>query len=157
MRRASRILLLTFLLVGTVAARAGDTKLEAHLVWGTNDEKGGPNCKPVDAELAAKLHGMFKWKNYFEITNQTATIPLNKARDLKMSEHCTIHIKNLGGSRLEISCIGEGKPVDQRVETLTPPKWLVWGGNSKEDTAWFIGLRSDDDKAGGANKVISKN
>jgi hypothetical protein len=157
MRSSARIFLSILLLGAAAAASAADTKLEAHLVWGTNDEKGGPNCKPVDAELSAKLHGMFKWKNYFEITNQTATIPLNKARDLKMSDHCTIHIKNLGGSRLEISCIGEGKPVDQRVETLTPPKWLVWGGNSKEDTAWFVGLRSDDPKPNDAAKVISKN
>jgi hypothetical protein len=156
MRSAARILLTT-LLLAAAAASAADMKLEARLVWGTNDEKGGPNCKPVDAELAAKLHGMFKWKNYFEITNQTASIPLNKSRDLKMSDHCTIHIKNLGRSRLELSCIGEGKPVDQRVVTLTPPKWLVWGGNSKHDTAWFVGLRSDDPIAGDANKVISKN
>jgi hypothetical protein len=156
MRSATRVLLSTFLLAAA-AASAGDMKLEAHLVWGTNDEKGGPNCKPVDAELAAKLHGMLKWKNYFEITNQTASIPLNKTQDLKMSDHCTIRIKNLGGSRVEISCIGEGKPVDQRVETLTPPKWLVWGGDSKHDTAWFVGLRSDDAKAGDANTVISKN
>ena len=76
MRSATRVLLSTFLLAAA-AASAGDMKLEAHLVWGTNDEKGGPNCKPVDAELAAKLHGMLKWKNYFEITNQTASIPLN--------------------------------------------------------------------------------
>jgi len=156
MRSAARVLLSTFLLLAA-AASAADMKLEARLVWGTDDEKGGPNCKPVDPELAAKLHGMFKWKNYFEITNQIASIPLNKTRDLKMSDHCTIRVKNLGASRVELSCLGEGKPVDQRVETLTPPKWLVWGGNSKHDTAWFVGLRSDDDKTGDAAKVVSKN
>jgi hypothetical protein len=157
MRSAARVLLSTFLLATAAAVSAADMKLDARLVWGTNDEKGCPNCKPVDADLAAKLHGMFKWKNYFEITNETASIPLNKTQDLKMSDHCTLHIKNLGGSRVEVSCIGEGKPVDKRVDTLTPPKWLVWGGNSTADTAWFIGLRSDAAKAGNANKGISKN
>jgi hypothetical protein len=157
MRSAAHVLLSTFLLAAAAAASAADMKLEARLVWGTNDEKGGPNCNPMDAELAAKLHGLFKWKSYFEITNQTASIPLNKTRDLKMSDHCTLRIKNLGGFRVEISCIGEGKPVDKKVDTLTPPKWLVWGGNCKNDTAWFIALRSKDAKAGDANKVISKN
>jgi hypothetical protein len=156
MRNAARCLFSTFFLAA-VAAGAADMKLDARLVWGTNAEKGCPNCKPVDPELGAKLHGMLKWKNYFEITNQTALIPLNKTRDLKMSDHCTIHVKNLGGSRVELSCIGEGKPVDHRVETLTPPKWLVWGGDGKENTAWFIALRSEDAKADASAKVISKN
>src|SRR5271155_2626716 len=106
MRNAARVFLSAFLFTAT-AAIAADLKLEARLVWGTNDEKGGPNCKPMDAGLDANLHGMFKWKRYFEITNQAASIPLNKTRDLKMSEHCTLRIKNLGGSRVEIACIGE--------------------------------------------------
>jgi hypothetical protein len=156
MRSAPRLLLSAFLLAAAaIASSAADLKLEARLVWGTNDEKGGPNCKPVDADLAAKLGGMpFKWKNYFEITNHYANIPLNQTRDLKMSAHCTLRIKNLGSSRVEINCIGEGKPVDKRVDTLTPPKWLVWGGNSTNNTAWFIGLRSIDTDT---NKVITKN
>ena len=154
MRSASRILLTTWLLAAA-AANAADLKLEARLVWGTNDEKGGPNCKPTDANLVAKLRGMhFDWKHYFEITNQIASIPLNQTRDLKMSAHCTLRVKNLGGSRVEINCIGDGKPVHKMVDTLTPPKWLAWGGNSTNNTAWFIGLRSNDPDA---NKVISKN
>jgi len=152
MRSAARVFLTAFLLAAA-AAGAADLRLEAQLVWGTNDEKGGPNCKPVDAGLAAKLHGTFKWKSYFEITNQVASIPVNKTRDLKMSDHCTLRIKNLGGSRVEINCIGEGKEVNKGSYNLTPPKWVVLGGNSPDDTAWFIGLRSDDD----ANKTIGKN
>src|SRR5580698_7865467 len=127
MIRASSVLLLTFLLAGTVAARADDTKLEAHLVWGTNDEKGGPNCKPVDAELSACLHRTFKWTNYFEITQQGAMIPEKQTRNLKMSDRCTLRVKNLRGSRVEINCIGQGKEVHKRADTLLPHTWLVLG------------------------------
>jgi hypothetical protein len=154
MRSAPQLLLTTILLTVAVAANAGDLKLDARLVWGTNDEKGGPNCKPVDAGLATKLNATFKWKSYFEITNQTANIPLNQSRDLKMSAKCTLRIKNLGGSRVEINCIGEGKEVHKGAYALTPPKWLVLGGNSTNNTAWFIGLRAGDTDA---SKVISKN
>jgi hypothetical protein len=138
------------------AASAADIKLEARLVWGADDGSGGPTCKPVDADLTAKLQGTFKWKSYYEITNQLASIPENKTRDLKMSEHCTLRIKNLGGNRVEVNCIGEGKQVYKGSYTLIPPKWVVLGGNSKNDTAWFIALRSDESKAGDV-KVISKN
>ena len=150
--RSAASLLLSACLLAASAASAADMNLEARLVWGTNDEKGGPDCKPVDAELSANLHRMFKWKNYFEITNQVADIPENKTRDLKMSDRCTLRIKNLGGSRVEINCIGEGKEVHKRADTLLPHTWLVLGGNDTNNTAWFIGLRSDN-----GGKVISKN
>jgi hypothetical protein len=151
MRNAVRFFLSAFLLAAT-AATAADLSLEARLVWGTNDEKGGPNCKPVDAKLAAKLNGLFKWKSYFEITNQLASIPLNKTRDLKMSDHCSIRVKNLGGSRVEVSYIGEGKEVLKESYTLLGSDWKLVGGNCKGETAWFVGLRSE-----GANKAITKN
>ena len=150
-------LLLSVVFLGAVAAvSAADLKLEAKLVWGTNDEKGGPDCKPVDAQLAAKLHGMFKWKNYFEITNQIASVPLHKSRDLAMSDRCTLQVRNLGDSRIEVKCIGRGKKVHQGAYTLDPPTWLVLGGNATNNTAWFVGLRSSDASTADA-KVVSKN
>ena len=152
MRSAVRLVLAAFFLAAVAAVHAADMKLEARLVWGTNDEKGGPKCKPVDAELAAKLHGMFKWKNYFEITNQIASIPLNQSRDLKMSDECTLEIRNLGAARVEVKCIGRGKEVVTGAHTLDAHGWLVLGGNADNNTAWFIGLRSGDE-----TKAISKN
>src|SRR5271163_4334564 len=86
--------ILTVLLLGMAfAARAGDVELEARLVWGTSDDKSDAKCKPVDPELAGKLHGTFKWKNYYEITNETASLALNKICTLKMSAQCTLELK----------------------------------------------------------------
>ncbi len=150
MRNTACFFLTAFFLAA--AASAADLKVEARLLRGANDEKAGVNCK-VDAELAAKLHGTFKWKYYFEVTNQSASIPVNKSCDLKMSAQCTLSIKNLGGSRVEINCLGDGKPWCKGAYTLTPPKWVVLGGNNTDDTAWFIGLRSEA-KAGETNKVV---
>jgi hypothetical protein len=151
MRNAVRFFLYTFLLAAT-AATAADLNLEARLVWGTNDEQGGPNCKPIDADLSARLHGTFKWSHYFEITNHIAAIPEKQSRDIKMSDRCTLRVKNLGGSRIEVNCIGQGKEVHKGSYTLAAPNWLVLGGNDTNNTAWFIGLRSE-----GANKAITKN
>lgn len=140
-----------------VAAQAADLKLEAKLVWGTNDDKGDTACKETDNDLASKLHGMFKWKNYYDITNRTAAIALNKSCDLKMSDRCTLQIKNLGNSRIEINCIGQGKQACKGTYTLTPPKWVVLGGNAVNDTAWFIALRSVDPKTADAKKIVTRN
>lgn len=139
-----------------VAARAGDLKLEAKLIWGSNDNPEDIKHKPVDQELADNLHRMFKWKNYFEITNQTAVIPVNKSYDFVMSSRCTLKIKNLGASRIEVGCIGEGKQVSRGIHTL-PPKWLVLGGNDTNNTAWFVGLRALDSNLAAAKKTDVKN
>ncbi len=153
MRNALRLFVIACFLASVGAVRAEELKLEARLVWGTNEEKPSSNCKPVDPALFDKLHGAFKWKNYFEITNQISSIPVGKTRDIKMSDRCTLHVKNLGHSRIEVNCIGDGKEVHKGAYTLTPPKWLDLGGNDKDNTAWFIGFRSTHIDP----KAISKN
>jgi hypothetical protein len=140
-----------------LSSPAADLKLEARLIWGANDEKETVKYEPVDPDLSEKLHRMFKWKNYFEITNKTASVALNQSCDLKMSDACTLQIKNLGASRVEVSCIGHGKQVHKGAYTLVPPQWLVLGGNDTADTAWFIGLRAIDPKSAEPKKAISKN
>jgi hypothetical protein len=158
MRRFNNFLLagITFSAVA-LSVRAADLKLEARLIWGANDDKETVKYQPIAPELADKLHRMFKWKNYYDITNKTASIALNQTNDLKMSDACTIRVKNLGASRVEINCIGHGKPVHKGTYTLVPPQWLVLGGNDSSNTAWFVGLRALDGKTADAKKAISKN
>lgn len=151
-------LAVVFCCVAATASQAADIKVEAKLVWGADDSnKSDSTCKPVDSDLAAKLHGMFKWKNYFEITNQAAAIALNRISELKMSDRCTIQLKYLGDSRVEVNCIGQGKQVCKGAYTLAPPTWLVLGGNATNDTAWFIALRAVDVKTAEAKRSLTTN
>jgi len=145
MRRLCNVLLagMAYSLL-TLSVHASDLKVEAWLIWGANDGRETVKFEPAGQDLADKLHRMFKWQNYYEITNKTASIPIYQSRDLRMSAQCTIRVKNLGSSRVEVSCIGKGKQVHKGDYTLEPPKWLVLGGNGTNNTAWFIGLRAVD-------------
>jgi len=141
-------------------ALANDLKLEARLICGSNDKPEDIHGKPVDAELVTNLQRTFKWKNYFEITNEVALIGVNKSYDFKMSANCGSRVKNLGGSRVEVHCVRQGKEVSSEVHTLPPalpPKWLVIGGDDTNNTAWFIVLRSLDPKLADANNPGAKN
>jgi len=130
-----------FLALGlAVAVHAADLNLEAKLIWGANDLPATVKHPLVAPDLAAGLSHNFKWTNYYEITNLTASIPLNESRDVKMSDHCVLRIRNLGNSRVAIDCIGQGKQVSKGTNTLQ--KWLILGGDDKNGTAWFVGLRS---------------
>jgi hypothetical protein len=158
MRQLSYSLLAAMAFSATaLSTRAADLKLEARLIWGANDDKEAVKYKPADPGLSDKLHRMFKWKNYVEITNKTAGIAVNQTCDLKMSDACTLRVKNMGGSRVEVSCIGHGKQVHKGAYTVVPPQWVVLGGNDTADTAWFIGLRAIDNKPVDEKKTIGKN
>jgi hypothetical protein len=138
-----RFLLVCGLLFGVASARAADMQLEAKLLWGSNDATDKVKHQLVhDEKLVSTLHNNFKWSNYFEITNKTVTIPQDKTGILQMSEKCKLEVKNLGNSRIEIKCIGNGKTVSKGQHSLPQGKWVALGGSDKNHTAWFIALKT---------------
>src|SRR4030095_4348114 len=73
---ARRLLALFLFAIATASVSAEELKLEAKLIWGTNDDKSpDPSHKPVDPGMAEKLKKVFKWKNYFIVTNQLKMVP----------------------------------------------------------------------------------
>jgi hypothetical protein len=152
MRNLRTLVFASFVLATTaMVACADDLKLQAKLIWGSNDKPEDIKRKTVNRDLAESLQRTFKWKNYFEITNEIGLIPLGKSYEFKMSDRCTLKVKNLGDSRVEVNCIGEGKQVSKGTHTL-PPTWLVIGGNDTNNTAWFVGLRAVDSSLTAAKK-----
>ena len=57
------------------SALAADLKLEARLIWGTNDETSpNPDHKPVDAKTTGMLSKAFKWKKYFLVNSERVDV-----------------------------------------------------------------------------------
>jgi len=140
----SAVLLVCF---SPLVAEPVDVKLEARLIWGTNDEQSpNPKHKPVDVALTKTLRKVFKWKNYFEENRQNMAIPLNDTRKASMSQQCALEVKNLGNSRVEVKLFGSGKQVARSVQMLPDGDWLTLAGADKNDTAWFVVIRKDSAK-----------
>jgi hypothetical protein len=129
----------------TLSASAQDPlRVEALLIWGTDDAQSpNPDHKPVDAGLAAKLSkAPYRWKNYFVINHQELEIPMGETKKaVPMSKHCALDIKNLGDSRAEIKLYGEGKPVSTHKEKLENGWPLILSGNATNKTAWLVVIR----------------
>lgn len=120
---------------------AQEIKVEARLIWGT-DAETNVNYKVENRHLKEELSRIFKWKMYYQITNNTVAIPLNETRPLEMSSKCLLKVKNLGDSRVEVSCFGSGKLVSKGAYSLPDGKWLTLGGADRNENAWFIVMRS---------------
>ena len=132
------VALLFSLAVFPVAAE--ELKIEAKLLWATNDDTSpNPKHKKVDEEFAKKLRNIpFKWKNYFEENCVTGVIPSRQSRVFKMSSHCTIEITELEGPKVEVKLIGEGKPVNKTIKSLSRGEFFTIGGDSKNGSAWLV-------------------
>lgn len=141
-------LALGFLLVTALVAsvQASELKLEATLIWGTNDEKSpDPKHKAVDSKLAKKLSKLpFKWQNYFEVNRVKFNVAEDQTQKIELSKECTIKVRNVGKSTVEVQLYGKGELVSKISQTLTREECLVTGGNAANLTAWFVVLRQAD-------------
>ncbi len=133
------------LLVGLgPGARAAELRLEARLVWGTDDPKPpeGKNYNPVGPEISKKLKELpLKWANYFEVSRRSFGVPPAATKREPVSEKCELVVRNLGNSMVEVSLIGKGKEVMKRSQALPKGEMLVLGGNAPNSTAWLVILK----------------
>jgi hypothetical protein len=136
------VALMLLLLAGEAPAQVAPLKLEAQLVWGTDDSKppAGKDYKPVEQEIRKKLKELpLKWTNYFEVNRKLLELPAAPAsRKAALSDKCEVEVKNLGGSNLEVVLIGKGKEVVKRTQALPKGEALVLGGNAPNATAWLV-------------------
>jgi len=131
---------------GATRACAADLKLQAQLIWGTNDPKSpDPGHKPAEPEVQKKLkRSPFNFKNYFEVNRQQFTVPQGDTRKVAMSKECQIVVKNVGDSVVEVTVLGRGERVGTITQPLPKGELLVTGGNAPNFTAWFVVLRQVD-------------
>jgi hypothetical protein len=147
MARLTYVALALFLLMALVApAWAGgggkDMKLEAQLIWGTNDKKSpDPKHKAVDEKVAKKLKKLpFKWEYYYEVTRISFKVPKDQASKVDLSKECSIKVKYVGNDTVELSLYGKNELVSKITQVLTKDEMLVTGGNAANLTAWFVVL-----------------
>lgn len=134
------------LVAGAARVHADEMKLEAQLIWGTNDGKPhDPKLKPVSPELAKKLKDSpFKWENYYLINTKDFSVGENAEKTVTMSRECDITVKNLGNSQVQLQLVGKGITVGKITQSLPKGQLLVTGGNAANKTAWFVVLRQAD-------------
>ena len=144
MRRTIRLAVCTFVFSTSLAlVEAAERKMEARLIWGTNQEKSpDPSHKPLEGDLAKKLNEMpLKWKNYFEVNRKVFAINDKVYTNVVMSKQCSIEVKDKGANNVTVKLYGEGKPVRRVDKPLPKGEVLTIGGDDKNNSAWLITVR----------------
>lgn len=122
---------------------AADMKLEAVLVWGTNDGKpADSNLKPIAEDIAKKMNCLpFKYTNYFEVNRKNLVLPQGGTQKAKLSKDCSITVKSLEDGKTELMLMGKGQPACKITQELKTGKCLVTGGHAENSTAWFVVIK----------------
>ncbi len=135
---------LVLLTCGQLSGQAAEMRLQAFLLWGTDDTKPpeGKAYKPAEIGIQQKLRELpLKWTNWFEVNRKECVVPPAATRQVPMSAKCQLNVKVVGGSELEVSLIGKGKEVVRRKQPLPKGELLVLGGNAPNSTAWLVVLK----------------
>ena len=125
-------------------ARADDLKLEAQLVWGTNDEKSPDNkLKPVEEGVRKKLADLpLKWSHYFEVNRKRFDVARGATARAALSQKCAVEVKSLEGKKVEVVWFGKkGEVVGKQTQPLAQGEMLVLGGNAPNATSWLLILK----------------
>ncbi len=134
----------SFLLTFSANAAAGkDLKFEAYLIWATTaDNSPNPEHKPVEGALRKKLDDLpLKWKNYFLVKKESASVRPKETREITLSDKCKVSIKDIDGKSVEVALIGKGESVLRRAQKLPKGDMLVLGGNAPNETGWLVVLK----------------
>src|SRR5881397_732703 len=106
--RQCRLLLFALVfLLAAVGAHAEEIKLEAKLIWASNEPKSPKKeHKPVDDATAEKLRKIRpQWKYFFVETNVVQIVPSRGSNKFTLSKECTLEITELEGPRVEVKLI----------------------------------------------------
>jgi len=125
-------------------AQAAEMKLQAFLLWGTDERKPpeGKAYNPVSADIRQKLKDLpLKWTNWFEVNRKDFVVPQGTTKEVPMSAKCQVNVSYLAGSEVEVSLIGKGKETLKRTQSLPRGEILFLGGNAPNSTSWLVGLK----------------
>jgi hypothetical protein len=135
---------LVLLASAEVRAHAADMKLQAYLLWGTDDTKSpeGKAYKPVAPDILHKLKELpLKWTLWFEVNRKDFAVSQGAVKEVPMSEKCQVNVTRISGTEVEVLLIGKGKEVVKRKQSLPKGEMLVLGGNAPNSTAWLVVLK----------------
>jgi acylphosphatase len=123
-------------------ASAGEMQFQVHLVWATDDPKppAGKDYQPLEPEIRKQIKAL-KWKNYFEVRHIDFSLSPAGGKKVAISDKCSIEIKDLGNSNVEVILIGKGKEVARVKQVLRKGEILVPAGDAPNETAWLAILK----------------
>ena len=114
------------------------------LVRGSDSEAPpSPQARAIGQKLDQRLRNIFRWKNYWEIKRETATIRSGAAVRTKLSADREVEIAWHTPHAVTVSIYTHGKVTRRRTQSIDTA-FSIAGGDSDASQSWFIIVRRDN-------------
>ncbi len=131
------------------AADPAKLPLQAQLIWGTDSSKpSDKTLKPIPPDLDKRLRRVFKWQNYFEVTQTNFVVGPTQPTHVDMSRECRIEVAQQPSGEVEIQLFGKGRLVVKKRQRILPGEIVVIAGDDKDYNAWFVVLTQQKSRGG---------
>ena len=139
-----RVVVIFGLVLAVMSTRAADLKLEAKLIWGSNDptDKVQHPSWLKTRNFLLDLHRIFKWDNYYEINTKDVSIPQDENRHFADEREMQVGGKESRQQSHRSKLHRQRQASQPRNHSLPPGQWFTLGGNDKNNSAWFVVMRS---------------
>jgi len=126
-----------------LGADASPTTFYVQLVRGNNETvPPAPGDKRVGIKVSLELHGIYRWRSYWEIARQEVTLPATGKTLVRLNKDRAVEIDLTTPGKRKVTAFEN----DKEVAITTRPvgtAWTVIGGERDRKTSWFIVVRRD--------------
>ena len=133
---SSLFALFLFIDSGITSVNSDTIEVTASVVLGTEKEK--KSGKKVSNSIRKRLSKVFKWSNYYKLSDKKLSIPDGKTKSTVLSKKASIKVSNRKEGKISVSLFSEGKMLIQKSQKLRIGSYMVLAGKSTGDSAWFI-------------------
>jgi hypothetical protein len=92
--------------------------------------------------LSSRLCPKFRWKNYWEVSRQTLSVPAGMKSRVRLNPEREIEIELRAEGDSEIRLFTAGKLVQKSRQSLQS-KMSIIGGTRENEDSWFVVVRRD--------------
>jgi hypothetical protein len=136
--------------MGAPMSRGADTSpvnFYIQLVCGSDaDAPPAAQARLVGPKLNHRLHDVFRWKNYWEISHEAVSLKIGGTVRRRVTPDRDVEIAWPTGQKMTISIYTNGKLTRKRDQSIDAAFYIA-GGDSNASESWFIIVRRDNPEA----------
>src|SRR6267143_3622357 len=139
-------LLLTAVLAAPAAGAAAEppVTLFVQYIRGTNDQKPkDPKWKLIGPKLSKRLSPVFRWQNYWEVSQQAVTVQNAKVNMVPLSESRRLELELVNGKEVEMRVYQNRNLTRKARQPLHSNHMEIIGGSWDRETCWIVVVRHD--------------
>ena len=142
---------LWLLLISVLAARTScgaaaepPVTLYVQFIRGTNEQKPKqPNWKLIGPKLTKRLSPVFKWQNYWEVSQQAIAVYPGKVSMVPLDEIRRLELELVSPKEIEMRVYQNRNLTRKSRQPVQSDHMEIIGGSHERETCWFVVVRRD--------------